>query len=50
VIVGHLVDMPSVRHVFSLVAQSYGASMLIPEHGGAATALGALFVAQDKFA
>lgn len=48
VIIGHLVDMPSVRHVFELVAQFYGASVLIPEHGGAATALGALQVVQDR--
>ncbi|HCT57802.1 MAG TPA: Fumble domain-containing protein [Gemmatimonas aurantiaca] len=50
VIVGHLADMPSVRHVFELVAQFYGASLLMPEHGGAATALGALLVVQDRLA
>lgn len=42
VIVGHLTDLPSIRHTFRLVGQFYGATLQVPEHGGYATALGAL--------
>ncbi|WP_396224336.1 Fumble domain-containing protein [Gemmatimonas sp.] len=42
VIVGHLTDLPSVRRTFDLVGQYYHAAIHIPEHGGRATALGAL--------
>ncbi|MBL0940436.1 MAG: Fumble domain-containing protein [Gemmatimonadaceae bacterium] len=48
VIVGHLTDLPSVRHTFEVVAQFYGAAIRIPERGGQATALGALLVAADR--
>jgi type II pantothenate kinase len=46
VIVGHLTDLPSIRRTFELVAQFYGATIRLPTHGGAATALGALLAAQ----
>ncbi len=42
VVVGHLVDLPSVRKVLDTVAGYYGASIVIPPRPGFATALGAL--------
>lgn len=45
VIVGHLSDLASIRETFRLVGQFYGATLQIPEHGGYATATGALLVA-----
>jgi type II pantothenate kinase len=50
VIVGHLTDLPSVRRIFELVGQYYHASIIIPERGGSATALGALLVVRDQLA
>lgn len=50
VIVGHLTDLPSVRHTFEMVAQFYGAAIRIPEQGGQATALGALLSGAERFA
>ena len=48
VIVGHLTDLPSIRRTFGLVANFYGASLVVPEDGGQATALGALLVTRDR--
>lgn len=48
VIVGHLTDLPSIRRTFALVGQYYHASIVIPERGGSATALGALLVVRDQ--
>ncbi|AMW05905.1 hypothetical protein [Gemmatimonas phototrophica] len=48
VIVGHLTDLPSIRRTFELVGQYYHASIIIPERGGSATALGALLVVGDQ--
>ncbi len=42
VVVGHLVDLPTVRKVLHAVAGYYGASIAIPPQPGLATALGAL--------
>lgn len=42
VVVGHLVDMPSVRKVLSTVAGYYAAQLSFPEFPGYATAMGAL--------
>ncbi len=42
VIVGHLADLKSIRRTFGLVAKFYGATILTPEAGGSATAMGAL--------
>lgn len=42
IIVGHLTDLPSIRETFRLVGQFYRATLQVPEHGGHATALGAL--------
>ena len=46
VIVGHLTDLPSVRDVLETVGRFYSAPLRIPEHGGYATALGALLEAE----
>lgn len=48
VIVGHLSDLASIRETFRLVGQFYGATLQIPEHGGYATATGALLVAAES--
>jgi type II pantothenate kinase len=48
VIVGHLTDLPSIRRTFEAVAKFYGATILIPEVGGSATALGALLTAAQR--
>ncbi len=42
VIVGHLADLKSIRRTFGLVAKFYGATILTPQAGGSATAVGAL--------
>lgn len=42
VVIGHLVDLPSVRNVLQTVAGYYGAKITIPDHSGYGTALGAL--------
>jgi type II pantothenate kinase len=42
VVVGHVVDLPSVRKVLSTVAGYYQASITVPDMPGAATAIGAL--------
>ncbi len=42
VVVGHLMDLPAVRAILALVGEFYGATFRIPEHGGFATATGAL--------
>ncbi len=47
IIVGHLTDLPSIRETFRLVGQFYGATLQVPEHGGHATALGALLQQQS---
>ncbi len=46
VIVGHLTDLKSIRRTFGLVAKFYGATILTPECGGSATALGALLTTE----
>lgn len=47
VIVGHLTDLPSIRRVFGLVAKFYGATILTPDAGGSATAMGALLTTEQ---
>jgi len=42
VVVGHLTDLPSVRETLRQVGVFYGASIILPEFGGFATATGAL--------
>jgi type II pantothenate kinase len=42
VIVGHLSDLMSIRRTFGLVAKFYGTTILTPDAGGSATAIGAL--------
>ena len=46
VVVGHLTDLASVRHTLQRVGAFYGAPITTPGDGGAATALGALLVAE----
>jgi type II pantothenate kinase len=48
VIVGHLTDLPSIRRTLEVVAMFYGASIVIPDDGGSATALGALLSTSDR--
>lgn len=48
VIVGHLADLTSIRKTLAAVGQFYHASIKIPEHGGMATALGALLVTKER--
>lgn len=48
VIVGHLTDLKSIRRTFGLVAKFYGATILTPESGGSATALGALLTTEQQ--
>ena len=45
--VGHLTDLASIRRTFGLVAKFYGATILTPEAGGSATALGALLTTEQ---
>lgn len=42
VVVGHVVDLPSVRRVLATVAGYYQASIIVPDTPGSATAIGAL--------
>lgn len=42
VVIGHLIDMQSIRQVLGSVGMYYGATMHLPEHPGFGTALGAL--------
>ena len=42
VVVGHVVDLPSVRRVLNTVAGYYQASIIVPDKPGSATAIGAL--------
>jgi type II pantothenate kinase len=44
VVIGHLIDMPSIRHVLNLVSQYYATPIELPPDAGYATALGALLV------
>ncbi len=47
VVVGHLVDLPSVRNVLRAVAGYYDASIIVPPTPGDATAIGALIAAEE---
>lgn len=42
VMIGHMTDMPSFRRVIDQVGVYYGMQVLLPEHGGFGTAIGAL--------
>lgn len=42
VLIGHMADMASFRRVVALVGEYYGTRILLPEHAGFGTALGAL--------
>lgn len=42
VVIGHMADMPSFRRVIQLVGEYYGTELLLPEHAGFGTALGAM--------
>ncbi|MBC7840830.1 MAG: Fumble domain-containing protein [Gemmatimonadaceae bacterium] len=42
VLIGHMADMPSFRRVIAQVGEYYGMHVLVPEHAGYGTALGAL--------
>ncbi len=42
VVIGHLIDMQSIRHVLGSVGMYYGTTMHLPEHSGFGTAMGAL--------
>ena len=48
VVVGHMTDLPSIRDVLAQVGQFYSAHIRIPEHGGYATAMGALTETQRR--
>ena len=50
VLIGHMADMPSFRRVIAQVGEYYGMQMLIPEHAGYGTALGALLHAASETA
>ncbi len=50
VITGHLLDMPTLRAVLAAVGALYGQTFHLPEHGGHATALGALLAAAEEAA
>lgn len=41
-VVGHLIDMPSIRRVLELVGTYYNTSIQLPEHSGFGTAMGAV--------
>ena len=47
VIVGHLTGLTSIRRTFGLVAKFYGATILTPDDGGSATAIGALLTTEQ---
>jgi type II pantothenate kinase len=42
VVIGHLVDMPSIRRVLEMVGNYYATQLELPDDAGYATALGAL--------
>jgi type II pantothenate kinase len=42
VVIGHLIDMPSIRRVLESVGRYYATPIELPEHAGYATAMGAL--------
>ncbi len=44
VVVGHLVDLPSVRSILAAVAGYYQADIMVPENPGSATAVGAMLL------
>jgi hypothetical protein len=46
--VGHMLDVPYFRHVLGLVGEYYATTFELPEHGGSATALGALMAARAQ--
>lgn len=46
IVIGHVADLASVRATIMQVGEFYGASIVIPEGGGLATALGALLAAE----
>ncbi len=48
VIIGHMLDMPSMRKVFTGVGAFYGQTFYLPPDAGYATALGALLVAAER--
>jgi len=47
VIVGHLTGLASIRRTFGLVAKFYGATIVTPDDGGSATAIGALLTTEQ---
>ncbi len=47
IVIGHLIDMPSVRHVLQSVGDLYGVRMSLPPEAGHATALGALLRSEE---
>lgn len=47
VMVGHMLDLSYFRHVLGLVGEYYATTFELPEHGGSATALGALQAAKS---
>lgn len=48
VMIGHLVDLKSIRQVLKEVASYYDASIIVPEHPGMGTAVGAWLAAEKK--
>lgn len=46
VVIGHLIDMPSIRRVLESVSRYYATPIELPEHAGYATAMGALLQVQ----
>jgi type II pantothenate kinase len=47
VVIGHLIDMPSVRRVLDSVGELYGVRLNLPPEAGHATALGALLRSEE---
>jgi type II pantothenate kinase len=47
VVIGHLVDLPSVRNVLAEVAGYYGAEITVPQQPGTGTAVGALLCMEE---
>ncbi len=43
VVIGHMADMPSFRRVLAEVGVYYGMQLILPQHAGYGTALGAMF-------
>jgi type II pantothenate kinase len=48
VVIGHLIDMPSLRGVVKRVSDLYGVRITLPTDSGYGTALGALLVTADE--